>query len=62
MTISFSWGLINLIQTRSSADGGENDWSFGQVVPVVLIAAPLLVLVEFVFSGMVILFVPSGRD
>lgn len=49
--ISFSWGLIQLIQTRKSAYGGENDWSFGQVVPVVLIGAPLLTFYEFFYPG-----------
>ncbi|KAF2785964.1 hypothetical protein K505DRAFT_354736 [Melanomma pulvis-pyrius CBS 109.77] len=48
---SFVWGLIQLIQTRNSAPGGDNDWSFGQVVPVVLIGAPLLTIYEFFYAG-----------
>ncbi|KAF1957091.1 hypothetical protein CC80DRAFT_471573 [Byssothecium circinans] len=48
---NFVWGLIQLIQTRRSAHGGENDWSFGQVVPVVLIGAPLLMFYEFFYPG-----------
>ncbi|ORY00181.1 hypothetical protein BCR34DRAFT_576060 [Clohesyomyces aquaticus] len=50
IVISFGWGLIQLIQTRKAASGGENDWSFGQVVPMVLIGAPLLTFYQFFYS------------
>ncbi|KAH7136175.1 hypothetical protein B0J11DRAFT_179519 [Dendryphion nanum] len=52
MAISFAWGLVHLLRVRRSAHGGENDWSFGQVVPVILIAAPLLTVFEFFYPGM----------
>jgi hypothetical protein len=52
MAKSFAWGLINLTQVRRSAPGGEDTWTFGQVVPVVLIAAPVFTVVEFLYSGL----------
>jgi hypothetical protein len=47
--LSFSWGLVNLLRVRAMADGGDDNWSFGQVVPLVLLAAPLLTVSEFLF-------------
>lgn len=51
MTISFVWGVIHLTLVRKPDLEGENDWSFGQVVPVVLIAAPLLSVAEYLYPG-----------
>jgi len=60
IVISFGWGLIQLIQARKSAYGGDNDWSFGQVVPVVLIGAPLLTFYEFFYLGILPLCLQSA--
>lgn len=51
MVGSFSWGLIRLTQTLWIDDRGSSDWSFGQVVPIVLLAAPLLTIFESFFQG-----------
>jgi hypothetical protein len=51
MTGSFMWGLIRLTLTLLIEDRGSNDWSFGQVIPVVLLAAPLLTIFESFFRG-----------
>jgi len=29
----------------------DNSWQFGQVAPVVTLAAPLMALLEYIFSG-----------
>lgn len=52
MVGSFSWGLIKLLQTLGiEKDRGSSDWSFGQVVPLVLLAAPLLTIFESFHKG-----------
>ena len=51
MVGSFSWGLIRLLQASQVEDRGSSDWSFGQVVPLVLLAAPLLTIFETFFKG-----------
>lgn len=47
---SFSWGLIRLLQTLKIDDHSSSDWSFGQVVPLVLLTAPLLTIFESFFK------------
>lgn len=47
---SFIWGLIRLLQALPIEDRGSNDWSFGQVIPLVLLAAPLLTIFESFFK------------
>lgn len=51
MVGSFSWGLIRLLRTLQMEDRGFSDWSFGQVVPLVLLAAPLLTIFESFYTG-----------
>jgi hypothetical protein len=51
MVGSFTWGLIRLTQTLQIDDRGSSDWSFGQVVSIVLVAAPLLTIFESFFEG-----------
>lgn len=48
---AFVWGVENLIGTLGLIDNGNSDWAFGQVVPVVLLAAPLLSLFEYLYPG-----------
>jgi hypothetical protein len=54
MVGSFSWGLIRLLQALDIEDRGSGDWSFGQIVPIVLLAAPLLTIFESFFEGMLL--------
>ena len=49
---SFIWGVLQLAFTLLLSDGGNNDWTFGQIVPVLLIAAPLISIFEFISKGM----------
>ena len=51
--MGFVWGVIHLSSTlKLSAVGvGSSDWAFGQVVPIVLLAAPAIAVVEFFFEG-----------
>ncbi|KAI0149420.1 hypothetical protein BJ166DRAFT_63179 [Pestalotiopsis sp. NC0098] len=49
LTMTMAWGLMQLIKTRSQPDPAflklENQWTFGQIIPVVLLAAPILTTV-----------------
>jgi len=38
---------------------GYSDWTFGQVVPIVLLAAPAIAVVKFFYEGKVDVFVNS---
>ena len=51
--MGFTWGLYHLISTLMLSTVGvtRSDWTFGQVVPIVLLAAPLISIVEFFFEG-----------
>lgn len=51
VVINFAWGLIHLIRTRTSVFGGDENWAFGQVVPLILLAAPLITVVEYFNRG-----------
>jgi hypothetical protein len=57
MVGSFTWGLIRLLRTLSITNSGSSDWSFGQVIPIVLLAAPLLTIFESFFQGISFLLV-----
>lgn len=48
---SFLWGISNLVLTRALSNGEKSDWTFGQVLPVVLLAAPLLAVFEHLYPG-----------
>ena len=49
--MGFVWGILNLWSAISVSDQGNKDWTFGQVVPVLLLAAPLLVVAEYLYPG-----------
>jgi hypothetical protein len=57
LCFSFAWGILNLwlyeIQTETQ------QWTFGQVVAIVILGAPLVSLVESYLTGkfMIIYFV-----
>jgi len=50
--VGFTWGMIRLVLTLnlSSVGLGYSDWSFGQVVPIVLLAAPAIAVVEYFYE------------
>jgi hypothetical protein len=46
LVISVGWGTQRLMATRGFGPAGENDWAFGQVMAIVVLAAPLLSAIE----------------
>lgn len=50
LAVGFVWGVIRL---KNNLDKGADaaNWTFGQVVPVVLLAAPLLAISEYILTG-----------
>jgi len=46
LLVSAAWGTIKLFREKSGAALDEGGWTFGQILPVFLLAAPLLALVE----------------
>lgn len=59
--MGFAWGIIYLVLTPklSTVGIGSSDWAFGQVVPIVLLAAPVIAVVDFFYEGEVRLLVDS---
>lgn len=57
--MAFTFGIVRLIATiyRPEEMGleapltGFNDWTFGQVASMVLLAAPLITIIEFFQEG-----------
>lgn len=48
LSFSLIWGTMRLFYTRRPSE--ENEWSFGQLVPVLLLLLPVLLVTE-AFSG-----------
>ncbi|KAH7327769.1 hypothetical protein B0I35DRAFT_403234 [Stachybotrys elegans] len=46
LLVAFVWGVLRLSQHRLGSHGGDNDWTFGQIIPLIMLAAPLMVIVE----------------
>lgn len=51
LCISFIWGVFKLMWIIQQSDREDNEWTFGQIVPVVLLAAPLLAIWESLYPG-----------
>jgi hypothetical protein len=50
LLVSTIWGTMHLFTTRESSNGGESDQAFGQILPVIMLAAPLTIA-EYLYSG-----------
>lgn len=50
LLVSGIWGTIKLLQARSSAEVEENDWSFGQILPIFLLLGPLVTIFQLFFE------------
>ncbi|KAF4459269.1 hypothetical protein FALBO_13968 [Fusarium albosuccineum] len=50
LLISAIWGTIKLSLTISSAEVDENEWTFGQILPVFLLLSPFVTAAEIVFD------------
>lgn len=46
MFIAATWGTRQLVETRSIGPVEENSWTFGQIFPLILVAAPLATMVQ----------------
>lgn len=50
---AMTWGSIHLfVSWTSTSDGSSNTWSFGQIMPLALLVAPLVSALEFFFPGL----------
>ena len=50
--LSTAWVTLNLVNARRLFDTEESDdWKFGQILTVVMLASPLLTVVEYVYPG-----------
>ena len=38
--------MVRLIDTRRIGPSDENSWAFGQILPLVLLAAPIVTIIE----------------
>jgi hypothetical protein len=47
LAFSFGWAVGQIVGDLKVANGGNSDWTFGQIVPLVVLAAPLIAIVEF---------------
>ncbi|KAI1777780.1 hypothetical protein F4818DRAFT_325527 [Hypoxylon cercidicola] len=50
LAISLSWGTLNLFTVRNYGPLSENTYTFGQVLPLIMLAAPLLSILENLFE------------
>ena len=50
--LSTAWVTMNLVKARRLFDTEESDdWKFGQILTVVMLASPLLTVVEYIYPG-----------
>ncbi|PVI05626.1 hypothetical protein DM02DRAFT_85068 [Periconia macrospinosa] len=47
LLVSITWGSFHLVNTKWSTSVGDNAWTFGQILPVILLVAPFITMVEF---------------
>ncbi|KID73689.1 hypothetical protein MBR_06987, partial [Metarhizium brunneum ARSEF 3297] len=50
MRPSVAWASTRLANLRRSGDVGDNDWTFGQVISLVLLAGPALSIAQLMYS------------
>ncbi|KAK8132162.1 hypothetical protein PG999_000335 [Apiospora kogelbergensis] len=41
-----AWGTIRLLALRSKGPSGEDDWSFGQILPLAMFIAPVFIVLD----------------
>ncbi|CAF3626566.1 unnamed protein product [Fusarium graminearum] len=51
LTFSLIWGTKRLFETRQMGPEEENEWTFGQTLPLVLLIAPLATIIEHFFHS-----------
>ncbi|KAG7404613.1 hypothetical protein Forpi1262_v018451 [Fusarium oxysporum f. sp. raphani] len=50
LVVSGIWGSLRLTQVRYLGPEDENNWTFGQVIPLVLLGIPALSIYELIFT------------
>lgn len=40
------WGTLRLTETKFSVEVDDNDWTFGQILPVFLLIGPIVAAIE----------------
>lgn len=51
LIISIIWGSLHLLRVRGTSEGGDNEWGFGQIMPMISLAAPLIAVSGYFLSG-----------
>jgi hypothetical protein len=52
LILSFTWGIINLWGRTNLDDQGQYKWTFGQVMALLVLAAPIIASAEGYITGM----------
>ncbi|KAK3385520.1 hypothetical protein B0H63DRAFT_560108 [Podospora didyma] len=60
LIISAVWGNIRLLNARSTAFVNENDWAFGQILPLFLLIGPIIATIEAIVPERVPIRHPNG--
>ena len=48
LVVSTAWGTLRLAQAKLSVEVDDNEWSFGQILPVFLLIGPLVTAFEVI--------------
>jgi len=51
LIISILWGSLHLLRARGHLDNGDKEWGFGQIMPMISLAAPLIAVSGYFLSG-----------
>lgn len=52
LLIAFGWGVVRIVWDLSQEGSLVGHWTFGQVVAVVLLAAPFITMMQYFNKGM----------
>ncbi|KAK4164070.1 hypothetical protein QBC43DRAFT_353749 [Cladorrhinum sp. PSN259] len=48
LIVSAVWGTMRFTEARSSATVNDNDWGFGQILPVFLLIGPIIATIQYI--------------
>lgn len=51
LIISIIWGSLHLLRARGTPERGDKEWGFGQIMPMISLAAPLIAVSGYFLSG-----------
>jgi hypothetical protein len=46
LVVSAAWGTSHLFGAKHSAKVDDNDWGFGQILPIFLLIGPIVTVIE----------------